>query len=82
MVNILFIYLSTDSETEYASDMVDSIKSWAAVVLYRALHQSRTEMEKQEILKQYFLEMEDAIRRNAVDCVLDYIYYAVTAVKE
>ena len=62
--------------------MIGRIKSWVTVVLYRALHQSRTVREKQEILQQYFLEMEDAMTRNAMDSEEGYKYYAVTIVKE
>ena len=79
---LIFVYLSTDSETQYAADVINNIKSWAKFALYKALHHSRTEMEKQEILQQYFLEMEGVIKRNPMDYVLDHIYYAITIVKE
>ena len=62
--------------------MIDSIKAWFTLILYSALDQSRTEMEKQEILQQYFQEMVDVIRANPKDFVVDYIYYAVMIVKE
>ena len=66
----------------YAAELVDSIKSWSSVILYKGLHKSRPEREKEEILQQYYQQLEHFVGKNALDYVLDYLYYAVMVVKE
>ena len=72
----------SESEVDqYAAEMVRSIKSWSYNTLYNALDQSRKDDEKKEILLRLYEQLEELVRRDPLQYVLDYVYHSVAIMK-
>ena len=72
---------SLEEVQQYTSDIVNSIKSWSYSSMYRALDQTRSHKEKDDILQKYFQDLCFKVLSNPEQYALDYIYHCVTAIK-
>ena len=82
--NRLVLYFQTGSEMEvdqYTAEIVSSIKSWSYNTLYNALEQSRKDEEKKQILQRLYKQLEELVRRDPLQYVLDYVYHSVAIMK-
>ena len=83
LLSKLVVFLQTGSEkiAQYAAEMVSSIKTWSYNMFYDGLDESRTEEERKHILPRLYKQLEDLVRTEPLQYVLDYVYHCVSVMK-